>query len=573
MTIRSTRAVTRWKEKVKCKEKDMKLTENLKKKYKTLKNKTEAAIDAFCGYEEDNDDPFLGFSVAEEDATIDDIIAQSIQRRITDFSQVAVSNGRVSAMDAETVAMDDGESISLKDSVNNRFNQYDGRNISDSILSYYASKGFMGYQCYSILGQNKWISKAICMPVEDSLRPGFNYTKIEKDEGESNDEKSDEIIKKFEETSEKMDFKNKLAHWMINCRQFGVAYALPIIDDPEWDLSQPFNIDGVKPGTYKGIKIIDPFWMRPTLTSESAYDVSNINFFVPDFYTIGNNQVIHKSHLIKIVFKEVPDVLKPTYYYGGMSLTQMIYEQVFLAEQTSKEAPKLVQNKRLLIMSGNLEESVRNTKRFEDKLKALLEARNNYGVYLTDINQTVQQIETSLMEFPELISTQYLLIAGIAEIPYTKFLGTTPKGFNATGEYEMKSYIQMLKSLQERFMPLIRRHIELLSMSLYGKQQEISFEFNEIDMPTEQENAQVNAVQTQTLNSLLESGIISSEEARKWLKMDDNSGFGWLDDELPEDLQMKEELELENAKQEATAQRENPKSESGNNPMVQQKAS
>lgn len=551
----------------------MKLTENIKKKYKTLKNKTAAAIDAFCGYKEETD--FIGFSVEPENDpfNLEDIISQSIQRRITDFSQMAVSNGRVSAMDAKNTAMDDGETIALKNSVNNRFNQYDGRNITDTVLSYYASKGFMGYQCYAILGQNKWISKALCMPVKDALRPGFIFTKEEKENEDNTSDDTEEIVKKFEEISDKMDLNKKLEQWLIDSRQFGVGYALPIIDDPEWDLSKPFNIDGVKPGTYKGIKIIDPFWMRPALTSTSAYETCNLNFFEPDFYTTADSKVIHKSHLVKVIFKEVPDILKPTYYYGGMSLTQMIYEQVFLAEKTSIEAPKLVQNKRLLIMGGSLEESVRNTKRFEDKLKALLEARNNYGVYLTDINENVQQIETSLMEFPELISTQYLLIAGIAEIPYTKFLGTTPKGFNATGEYEMKSYIQMLKSLQANFSPLLRRHIELLSMSLYGEKQDISFKFNEIDMPTEQENAQVNSIQTQTLNSLLESGIISSEEARKWLKMDENSGFSWIDDELPEDVQMKQEMEMANAEQETVPQRENSSGKSGDKPVVPEKAS
>ena len=547
----------------------MKFVKDLKKKYKIYKERLGQAVDAFLGYEED-DPYFAGFNVesGNESMGIDDIIAQSIQRRITDFTQVSVSDGRVSAMDAKTAAMDDGESISGKDAINNRFNQYDGRNISDSILEYFATKGFMGYQCYAILGQNKWISKAICMPVKDALRPGFIFTKEEKENEDKTKDNTEEIIQKFNEVSEEMNLNYKLEQWLIDSRQFGVGYALPIIDDPEWDLSKPFNIDGVKPGTYKGIKIIDPFWIRPALTSQSAYDVSSIDFFVPDFYMIGNNQAIHKSHLIKIIFKEVPDILKPTYYYGGMSLTQMIYEQVFLAEQTSKEAPKLVQNKRLLIMSGSLEESVRNTERFKNKLKALLEARNNYGVYLTDINENVQQIETSLMEFPELISNQYLLIAGIAEIPYTKFLGTTPKGFNATGEYEMKSYIQMLKSVQDNFTPLLRRHIELLSMSLYGEKQDISFRFNEIDMPTEQENAQVNAVQTQTLNSLLESGIISSEEARKWLKMDENSGFSWIDDELPEDLQMKQEMEMANAEQKAVPQGKNPSGKPGNKQVV-----
>ena len=176
----------------------MKLTEDIKKKYKTLKNKTAAAIDAFCGYKEETD--FSGFSVEPENDpfNLEDIISQSIQRRITDFSQMAVSNGRVSAMDAKNTAMDDGETIALKNSVNNRFNQYDGRNITDTVLSYYASKGFMGYQCYAILGQNKWISKALCMPVKDALRPGFIFTKEEKENGDNTIDNTEEIIQKFE---------------------------------------------------------------------------------------------------------------------------------------------------------------------------------------------------------------------------------------------------------------------------------------------------------------------------------------------------------------------------------------
>ena len=547
----------------------MKLTDNIKKKYKTLKKKTEAAIDAFCGYEEDDNDVFFGGFEAGED--ISEIISKSIQKRITDFSQVSLSNGRVSAVDSQTTeAMDDGETIQMKDAVNNRFNQYDGRNISDAVLGYYASKGFMGYQCYAILGQNKWISKAICMPVADAMRPGLNFVKEEEDnQSEADNEESDKIIKMFDKASEKMGFLKKCEQLLIDSRQFGVGYALPIIDDPEYDLSQPFNIDGIKQGTYKGIKIIDPFWMRPMLTTESAYDVSSINFFEPDFYTIGNNQNIHKSHLIKIIYKEVPDVLKPTYYYGGMSLTQMIYEQVFLAEKTSIEAPKLVQNKRLLVMNGSLEESVRNTDRFNNRMRAFLEAYNNYGVYLTDINQNVQQIETSLVEFPELISTQYLLIAAIAEIPYTKFLATTPKGFNTTGDYETKSYIQMLQTIQQQITPLVRRHIDLLSMSLYGKRQNISFEFNEIDMPSEQENAQVNSLEIQNINSLLESGIISPDEARKWLKMDDNGGFTWIDDEIPEDAQMMKEMEnAGNGTKESSIEGKDPKRKSGDKPVV-----
>ena len=55
--------------------------------------------------------------------------------------------------------------------------------------------------------------------------------------------------------------------------------------------------------------------------------------------------------------------------------------------------------------------------------------------------------------------SQYQLVAAAANVPATKLLGTTPKGFNATGEYEEASYHEELESIQANDLSrLLARH-------------------------------------------------------------------------------------------------------------------
>src|SRR5690606_36986455 len=88
--------------------------------------------------------------------------------------------------------------------------------------------------------------------------------------------------------------------------------------------------------------------------------------------------------------------------------------------------------------------------------------RNNYGVMLHGEGETVGQMDTSLADFDALLMTQYQLVAAEANVPGTKLLGTTPKGFNATGEYEEAVYREELESIQTNDLsPMLERHYKL----------------------------------------------------------------------------------------------------------------
>lgn len=441
------------------------------------------------------------------------LLARSFQRTSEDMKPV---NAKGHAMDAACV----GGSLKNVFGVSNY--------ADDVIFTHFAQQGFIGYQACALLAQNWIINNACSVPCEDAIRPGYEISLNQDIELEDQD-----LLVKIKQVSErKYNISNIARNFARNNKIFGCALALPVVDGI--DYAKPFNIDGVRRGSYKGISLIEPYWVMPELDMEATSAPESLHFYEPTWWRLPNGKRIHRSHVIYITGDEVPDVLKPTYYFGGLPLTQQIYERVYASERVANEAPLMALTKRMLIADGNIEAYLMNEEDAEKKLQKLSYCRDNYGVFFKRPGDNVQQIDTSLTDFDALIMTQYQLVASIARMPATKLLKTQPKGFNATGEYEMKDYIQELQHLQDNQMkPLIERNNLLVEKSEFGYSYELETKFNPVDMPTERELAEVRKIDADTDMVLINAGAISPEEARARIIADPNSGYNGLPAEMP----------------------------------------
>lgn len=442
-----------------------------------------------------------------------ELLNRSIQRTAEDLKPV---NAKGSAMDAANVGG------SLK-------NVFGVSNYADDIIfTHFAQQGFIGYQACALLSQNWIINNACSVPCEDAVRPGYEINL-------NQDVKLDDpdMLVKIKQISEqKFRISDIARNFARNNKIFGCALALPVVDGI--DYAKPFNIDGVRRGSYKGISLIEPYWITPELDVEATSAPESLHFYEPTWWRLPNGKRIHRSHVIYITGDEVPDVLKPTYYFGGLPLTQQIYERVYASERVANEAPLMALTKRMLIADGNIEAYLMNEEEAEEKLRKLSYCRDNYGVFFKRPGDNVQQIDTSLTDFDALIMTQYQLVASIARMPATKLLKTTPKGFNATGEYEMKDYIQELQHIQDnQLKPLIDRNNLLVEKSEFDVSYKLETKFNPVDMPTERELAEVRKIDADTDAILINAGAISPEESRARIIADPNSGYNGLPAEMP----------------------------------------
>lgn len=483
---------------------------------------------------------FMNYKTALTEVEKEILAKKSIQKTYTDFI----------AEDGESFAQDSAPSAPMA----SVFALY-GSNIPDVIYSHFCAQGFIGYQACAILKQNWIINTACTVPAEDAIQPDFEI--------ESKDDIDQEIIKDIKhKSSVKFHINDVAKNIVINKKTFGQALAIPVFSG-DYDYSVPFNIDAVQPNSYLGFKLIEPYWIVPEFDNESISNPAYLHFYEPTRWRLPNNVTVHRSQCIHITNGCVPDILKPTYFYGGVPLPQMIYSRVYAAEKVANEAPMLAMTKRLYVMDGNLANISANQQDAEKQLSVMNWMRDNYGILVKNPEDQIQQIDTALADFDALIMTQYQLVASIAQMPATKLLKTTPKGFNATGEFELKDYIQSLQSLQENDMkPLIDRHLQIYSKSKYGKDLHLTAKFNPIDIPTQETKASLNTSLAGMLAQLVSAGVISPEEAREKIQSDEFAGFNFIN---AEDVPQEENEEDQQAIQQFLAMKQNGVSNEENN--------
>lgn len=421
----------------------------------------------------------------------------------------------------------------------------DANNYSDSIKAafslgqlgvpeaqamWYGSQGFIGYQMCALMAQHWLINKACLIPARDAIRKGYSFTVND------GSEVPPDVTAAITKANKRYRLNRTLVEYVKMGRVFGVRVALFKVEstDPDYYV-KPFNPDSVTPGSYRGISQVDPYWCVPELTSATASDPSSLDFYEPTYWLINNTRY-HKSHLVIMRGPEVADILKPSYLYGGLSVPQLIYERVYAAERTANEAPQLALTKRAMIFYTDSAKALANQAKFEERLSVWAALRDNFGVKIADKEaDKIEQQDTSLSDLDTVIMTQYQIVAAAANVPATKLLGTTPKGFNATGEYEAESYHEELESIQVNDMePLIDRHMVCLIRSeivpaFGGRPFAVDCTWEPLDSMGSKEAAEVRKINAEADKIYaVDIGAVDGQEVRAKISADEQSGFNGL---------------------------------------------
>lgn len=472
---------------------------------------------------------------AERRDRLENALAKSFQREVKPIPQFD-SSGKQIAMD----------SSNLKSSMLGGIPNFGSLPsiISDVQIGWYASQGFIGHQACAIIAQHWMVNKACTIPAEDAIRNGYDVTV--NNGYEVDEEVLDEIRKKDKE----YHINNNMLQFVRQGRIFGIRVAIFKIEsnDPEY-YEKPFNIDGITSGSYKGISQVDPYWMAPELDSAAVTDPSSMDFYVPTYWNISGVRY-HRSHLVIMKNYEVADILKPTYFYGGIPVPQMIYERIYAAERCANEAPKLMLTKRSVTLKTDLTQAISKQAQFESKIAFTTHFMDNYGSRVIDTKDTLEHIDTNLSDIDNIIMTQYQLVAAIAGVPADKLIETAPKGFNATGEYQQKNYHESLESIQAHYLtPLLERHHAILIRSEICPKFNIQpFEttvvWSALNSVDAKEQAEINKLAGETAAGYIAAGVIDGEDARKTLINNPDSGYSGLDsDKVPEPEQEEGNLE------------------------------
>ena len=418
--------------------------------------------------------------------------------------------------------------------------------ISGELLSWYGSQGFIGYQLCAMIAQNWLVREGCFIPARDAIKKGFDIT--------VNDgtKIKPEINDAFRQADKKFRLRDHMRNFIGKGRVFGiriVKFEVDIKDREERReyYENPFNPDGIKPGSYLGMVQIDPYWVTPELDTKSASDPSSLHFYEPTWWVV-NGLRIHRTHLVIFRTEEVEDILKPTYFYGGISIPQKAMELVYNTLRISAEIPALVMTKRLQSLKIDLDAAVGQGQQLQQRMQEWTYLRNNFGVKVIGLNEDVQQLDTSLTDLDTSLMAEEQLTAAAFRIPVTKLFKTAPKGFDATGEYDETNYHEDLEAYQiNDLTALVERHHLFVMYSDIAPRFGISpfattVIWKPLDTMTAEQAANVNKIKAETAVALSSTGAIDGQDIRDSLVANPESGYSGIDAiaPVPEDESMEE---------------------------------
>lgn len=303
---------------------------------------------------------------------------------------------------------------------------------------------------------------------------------------------------------------------------------LPLLVDPTT----------IKKDSLRCLKPIEPLWTTPYMYN--AIDPTMPDFYVPEaWYVMGKKT--NATRLLTFIGHPLPDMLKPAYNFGGMSLSQLIEPYVRRWLKTVDSVNRLVSNYSVRGIKTNMMAQLEGangddlTKRAQ--LFALL--ADNRGLMMLDKDsEEFFQFNTPLNALPDLQAQAQEHMAAPTHIPLVKLTGITPSGLNASSEGELKVFYDFIKSKQQHFFTdNLKVVLRILQCHLWGAIDEnITFQWRKLDAATEVEESEMRFKDAQAAAVYLDPTcpVISPDEQRQRLRNSKHSGYGFLTGDAPE---------------------------------------
>ena len=304
-------------------------------------------------------------------------------------------------------------------------------------------------------------------------------------------------------------------------------------------------------GFLKGLRSIEPIWVYPT--TYNAVNPLIPSWYDPQvWYVMGTE--IHKSRLLSFIGRPVPDILKPAYAFGGLSMTQMAQPYVDIWLRTRESVGEIIHAFSVMVLKTNLATTTMpggaggGGGDVLARLALFLLFRDNQGVFAIDKNtEDFANVSAPLGGLDELQAQAQEHMFSVGRIPAVKFAGIQPKGLNATSEGEMRAFNDTIHGSQEH---LYRTHLttiyDFMQISLWGQRDpDITYDFLPLQELTPKEKAEVRKMDAETDQVRIDSGVVSQEEVRTKVAADPESGFDGIDPTDVPDLLEEEEEGLE----------------------------
>jgi phage-related protein (TIGR01555 family) len=309
-------------------------------------------------------------------------------------------------------------------------------------------------------------------------------------------------------------------------------------DDLRRQLPLELTPQGVPKGSLKLIQSFEPYWSTP-YSWNAAYPERE-DFYKPvSWYIMGRKT--HSDRILTFIGREVPDLLKPSYNFSGISLTQLMEPYVNAWLRTRKAVNDLINNFSIPVLStdlnATLEDGGTEGSGLLARLNIFTSTRNNQMVAaIQKDEEELAFAEATLASLDKLQAQSQEHMAAPAHVPLIKLFGVVPTGLNATGEGEIQVWYDWINASQVNlFQPHLEKLLKVIQLHLFGEiDDDLVVHWVTLDEPTVKEQSEIRKSDADADAVYITNGVIDPAEARTRLQTDPDSGYTNLTGGPPE---------------------------------------
>ncbi len=377
---------------------------------------------------------------------------------------------------------------------------------------------FAGYPYLAELAQRAEYRKIAEKWAEHATR---KWIKLRGDEA-----KVEAIRAEFDRLNVRMMFREALEHDGL----FGRAQIFLDFDDADdvKEIATPLTLDARKVSKKRPlqrIKTVEPMWSYP-----ARYETRNplsAAFYKPQGWWVYG-RTVHASRLLTIVGREVPDMLKPAYAFGGLSLTQMAKPYVDNWLRARQDVSDLINAFSTMVLATDMSQLLTggdgaNVFERTDLFNA---TRDNRGAMVIDKNsESLTNVSAPLGSLDKLQAQAQEQMASVSSLPLIVLLGITPSGLNASSEGELRTFYADVKAYQEK----VCRHpvhtiLQLVQLSLFDEiDPAIGFDFEDLWEMSDADKAAIRKSDAECDGLYIDKGVVDADDTRERINDDEAS--------------------------------------------------
>ena len=303
-------------------------------------------------------------------------------------------------------------------------------------------------------------------------------------------------------------------------------------DDPDTlKLPLPIAKATIKKGMLKGFRTVEPIWTTPN--QYDASDPLNPRYYRPQTWFV-NGKEVHASRLLQFISRPLPEILKPAYNFGGLSLSQLGMPYVNNWLRTRQSVSDITHSFSVPVLSTALGDLTQlgAAQVLINRVMAFNRFRDNRGAFVIDKEKEEFQIaNATLASLDKLQAQAQEQMAAIWGIPLVIYWGITPSGLNPSADGEIRTFYAWIHAQQEQlYTEPLQRCLEIIQLDEFGDiDDEIEWEFVSLWELDDAAKAVVQKTKADTHAVYSEVGAVGPEEIRLSVASDPDSPYAGLD--------------------------------------------